>query len=82
MITWMLTAISLAGNVLNCMKFRLCFIVWIVCNVGWTIYDASTGLYSRLTLDVVQTILCVFGYVSWGKYEKKKEYAVIYHKLP
>lgn len=82
MITWILTAISLAGNILNCVKIRACFIVWVICNTGWILYDAQTGLWSRMTLDIVQTILCIFGFISWGRYDKKYIDTQNYHDTP
>lgn len=66
-ITWILTVISLVGNYLNCRKIRICFIIWILCNIGWMIYDLHGRIYSRALLDLVQTAFSIYGYISWGK---------------
>ena len=65
--TWLLTAISLFGNYLNCKKIRSCFLVWIGCNFGWCVFDIAHGLYSRSLLDCVQICFCIYGIKKWGK---------------
>lgn len=67
MITWILTAISLFGNWLNCRKLRVCFIVWILCNVGWLSYDLAGFVYARAVLDAVQIGFSIYGYINWRK---------------
>lgn len=69
--TWILTAISLIGNYLNCRKIRAGFILWLICNTGWLIYDLMTGLYSRALLDTVQSAFCIYGLIEWGKNDGK-----------
>jgi len=66
--TWILTAVCLAGTVLNVKKKRLCFVLWAVGNIAWLIYDIASGLYSRALLDAVQ-----LGFAVWGLYEWKKK---------
>lgn len=62
-----LTVISLTGNYLNCRKKRVCFILWIACNVGWVCVDFNAGSYSRMMLDAVQICFSFYGYKHWGK---------------
>jgi hypothetical protein len=69
MIQWVLTAASLTGNMFNCLRWRMCFMIWIVCNIGWTVIDVQNGAYSRAILDTVQICFSVFGYIEWGKHE-------------
>lgn len=63
--TWILTAISLAGNYLNSTKHRSGFWIWIICNTGWLIYDIYNGIYARAVLDIVQTAFCILGLIKW-----------------
>lgn len=67
---WILTVVSLFGNLLNCMRVRLCFMLWIACNIGWLVIDIKAGTYSRAVLDIVQTGFAIFGFIRWGKCEK------------
>lgn len=62
-----LTIISLVGNYLNCRKLRICFVLWIVCNIGWIYVDFNLGAYSRMILDAVQIGFSFYGYRNWGK---------------
>lgn len=65
--TWTVTAICLAGTVLNVKKNRWCFVLWIFGNVAWLLYDAHSGLYSRAMLDVVQLAFAIWGLIEWRK---------------
>lgn len=67
---WLVTALSLYGNVLNVKKKRSGFVVWVIANALWLIYDIWTGLYSRAALDIVQTAFCVWGIVEWKDKEE------------
>jgi len=65
--TWIMTAVCLAGTVLNVKKKRLCFALWAIGNIAWLVYDAASGLYSRALLDAVQLIFAIWGYFEWKK---------------
>lgn len=65
MLQTVLTIISLCGTYLNCKKAKICFIIWIACNIGWTYIDFNSRVYSRMMLDIVQTAFCVYGYINW-----------------
>lgn len=62
-----LTAISLIGNCLNCQKKKVCFILWIICNIGWMYVDFCNVAYSRMLLDAVQIGFSFYGYRNWSK---------------
>lgn len=62
-----LTIISLLGTYLNCKKLKVCFILWIICNIGWAVVDWISGSYSRFILDNVQTVFAIYGWIEWRK---------------
>lgn len=62
-----LTIASLIGNYLNCRKKKICFILWIVCNIGWMCVDLNAGSYSRMLLNAVQIGFNIYGYKHWAK---------------
>lgn len=68
---WIVTAICLAGTVLNVKKIKFCFIIWTIGNILWLALDLYNSLYSRALLDIVQLILAIWGYLAWTK-EKEK----------
>lgn len=67
---WLVTALSLYGNVLNVKKKVSGFVVWVIANGLWLTYDIVTGLYSRAALDIVQTAFCVWGIIEWKDKEE------------
>ena len=62
---WLVTAVCLAGTVLNVKKVRWCFLLWAAGNVAWFAVDVHNHLYSRALLDLVQLALAVWGAVEW-----------------
>lgn len=70
--TWILTAISLAGNFLNSNKIVYGFYLWIICNIGWFAFDISNHIIARAILDMVQTALCIYGIKKWNEKEEQE----------
>lgn len=64
---WLVTAICLAGTILNVKKVRWCFHLWVLGNLLWLGIDLHNRLYSRAVLDAVQLALAVWGLVEWKK---------------
>ena len=65
--TWFITALSLAGTVLNVKKNVWCFYLWTVGNTLWLLFDVYSRLYSRAMLDLVQLGFAIWGIVEWRK---------------
>ena len=65
MITWLFTAVSLAGTVLNVRKNILCFYLWAIGNVAWLGFDVASGLFSRAVLDTVHLAFAIWGIFAW-----------------
>lgn len=64
--TWSLTVLAIYGVVANIRHQRVCFLVWIVTNICWSIVDASRGIYAQATLHVVYLGLSVWGWFKWA----------------
>ncbi len=67
MISWILSIGCLIGTFLNCKKIRICFIIWLFCNIGWLILDIDQENYGRALLDFVQFLTAIWGFIEWGK---------------
>ena len=65
--TWIITAICLAGTILNVKKNIICFYLWSLGNIAWLIYDLVSRLYSRAILDAVQLGFAIWGIIEWSK---------------
>lgn len=70
MLEWVMSAVALAGTVLNAEKVRAGFWFWLVSNLFWTIYDFQVGAYAQGTLFAVYTVLAIRGLVVWRQKEK------------
>lgn len=66
---WLVTAVCLAGTVLNVKKVRWCFHLWALGNIAWMAIDIRNGLYSRAFLDLVQLALAIWGALEWRRGE-------------
>jgi len=66
-ITWIVSALALAGVVLNINKDPRCFIIWACTNFFWCIYDWCIGAYAQSVLFAVYFILAAVGLWKWRK---------------
>ena len=70
-ICWAVTAVCLAGTVLNVRKNRACFWLWSLGNVAWLAIDLRNDLWSRCVLDLVQLALALWGAYAWRESESE-----------
>lgn len=62
---WVLTALSITGVVLNIMKSRAGFAIWMVTNLSWSAIDFYKGIPQQGFLFLVYFMLSVWGWFSW-----------------
>lgn len=65
--TWVITALAMLGTVLNILRLRWCFVVWIITNGYWAVYDWSIGATAQAVLFAVYFALAVWGLVRWSQ---------------
>lgn len=65
--TWILTALSIAGVILNVKRDRRGFLLWMITNIAWVIVDFCHGLYAQAFLFVVYFFLALWGWLAWKK---------------
>lgn len=64
---WILTAVSVAGVVLNARRARSCFVVWMFTNAGWVVYNVRLRAWELVALFAVYLALAVYGWFKWGE---------------
>jgi hypothetical protein len=64
---WLVTALCLAGTILNVKQSIWCFRLWMLGNLAWLAVDVANRCYSRAFLDVVHFILAAWGLAEWKK---------------
>jgi hypothetical protein len=64
---WLSTSLILLGAVVNARgKSMMAMVIWIIGDIGWTIYDIFINNYSHLTLCIVIIIINLYGiYRVW-----------------
>jgi nicotinamide riboside transporter PnuC len=63
--TWVLTALSIVGVILNTRQDRRCFYIWIVTNSCWAAVDFYQGLPAQGTMFLLYLALSVWGLYQW-----------------
>jgi nicotinamide riboside transporter PnuC len=62
-----LAILSITGAILNVLKVKWGFILWIVSNIGWVVVDWYTKFYEQIPVWIVYTIISGWGFWSWSK---------------
>jgi len=70
---WVSTALSLVGAVLNVLKKRICFPIWIVGNVTWGVWAYVQQIWGLLLVQMVFLIISSYGYYAWNKTDKMED---------
>jgi nicotinamide riboside transporter PnuC len=68
--TWVLVALSLAGNVFVIKKNVIGQWMWAVSNVGWVAFNFYHNHVPQASLFAVYFAMCVWGIWSWTKEAK------------
>lgn len=69
---WILSATTVSGSVLNAMKIKWGFIVWIVANFGWIYLNITGEFYEQIPVWVTLTIISIYGFIHWSRKEKEE----------
>lgn len=72
-LSWVMSAVALAGTFMNAERNKYGFYFWLLSNMYMTIRFAVIGEYAQMTLFFVYTLLAVRGIFSWGKKEKEDQ---------
>lgn len=77
-VSYIVSAFSLLGTVMNIKKLRACFIVWLFTNGFWLVYSILTEQYSRAILDFIYLLLAIYGIYEWSKKAKSNKVGEIH----
>lgn len=67
------SALSLLGNVLLALKKRSGWIVWILGNIAWILYNFAGDMnIPMVIMYAVYFVLNVFAFVNWSKKNKER----------
>ncbi len=71
-IMWLFVVLSLLGNVLVIKKNWLGYVLWLITNSAWILYNYYLGIYSQATLFTIYNILALYGIYAWRFQTVKK----------
>lgn len=66
------TAISIVAMVILARYYIEHWILWIIVDIFYTVYNITLGLYFTSFLYLVYTIVAIMGYIKWRKLARKK----------
>jgi len=67
----LVTYVSLLAMVLNVLRSRLCFILWVGTDLCWFAYDFSKGEYNEAALWLAYLGMAMWGCWAWRKKRKQ-----------
>jgi len=70
---WFVVFIALGGVVLNVRKQWQGFLLWLVSNAYWCVYNTARGDYPQAVLYAVFWLLAVYGIYHWRLKETDEE---------
>ena len=76
-LNWIAFTLAIVGAILNIRKNRACFLLWIVTNFYWMIYNAHAGEIAESATFFVFFVVSFVGFVKWGLAAKDKKPARI-----
>ena len=71
-IGWAVTAVALAGVILNNHRRRECFLLWLVSNAASTGLHLAAGMWALTARDAAFFALAIYGWYAWGKKKEPK----------
>ncbi len=70
-LTWLVSAVALAGVLFNIWKNSFCFVLWFISNAAWAVLDWTHDLQAQSALQTVYFGLSILGFWKWTKGETK-----------
>jgi nicotinamide riboside transporter PnuC len=73
MFIWFNTFIAIIGTIMNAKQIRSGFIIWMITNAVFAVYNVYIGAYAQTALFSVYFGLAVYGWINWGKQPAEKK---------
>lgn len=62
---WVFVGLSLVGNILVIKKNWLGYVLWLITNSAWILYNIYLQVYSQAVLFTIYNILALYGIYIW-----------------
>jgi len=69
--TWLITAATTVGVILNARQRIECFYIWLVTNAAWFVVDMKAGLYGQAAMFALYFFITIYAIVTWKRKAKE-----------
>lgn len=69
LVPWIISCISIIGGLFNAFGKTVGFVIWIIANISWIIFDIYTMQYAQIPMWAVYTITSAIGIYIWRKHK-------------
>jgi len=66
-LSWLLFVLAVIGAILNIIKIRSCFVIWIGVNVMWVAVELHNKQYPMAAQMGCFLLTSTIGYIKWSK---------------
>jgi len=70
--TWIITAVALAGTIINVYKSSWCFIFWCFSNTAWCLWNLHIGQTPLAVQFFIYLLISIYGLVKWRREERRR----------
>lgn len=63
---WALTVMGITGATLNALGLGICFIIWIIANIGWIAVNIQRRSWPEAALFSAYLATSILGLFTWG----------------
>lgn len=70
-LSWLAATLAVIGTVLNVYKKRSGFLIWILTNGFFVVYNYGLKAYAQAALFAVYTGISLWGFIRWGRSNPK-----------
>jgi hypothetical protein len=65
--SWLLSALSIVGALLNALGKVFGFYLWIVADIGWIIVEIYLQQWAQVPMWAVYTVISIIGIIMWKR---------------
>lgn len=74
-LSWTMSAVALAGTLMNAERNKYGFVFWLISNLYMTIRFCVIGEYAQMVLFFIYFLLAIRGLFAWTRKEKQNRRA-------
>ena len=69
-ITIIIACIQFFAVILNILKIKWCWLIWIPTSIVWLYIGYKQQMYGLIIIHITNIVLVIIGFIKWNKEEK------------